>query len=242
MVRGAAWLPAVVVVAGCSAGAFGSPPSYEPVGWAVLVSADGRVITATGPVACGHAPRLVARSYPGKVSLILENPDINCNAEVIGAVPARARLPAPLGNRALVRAGSTRGTIAYFSERNLARVGRLPFGLRLAVDEPAAGAGSNGRPEIGDTRIYMSPTALMEVTQIAPSPPPSARPARFGPGCPYLAGWHPRRGYGPCRTVTWTARGYYFVTSIEVERGMTLSLHELRATAEGVRLSPAQYR
>src|SRR5258708_37133331 len=77
MVRGTVWVLAALMVAGCSAApfaAFPNPPRYEPVGQAVLVSADGRLITAIGPMACGHAPRLVAPPYPAKVSLIFENP------------------------------------------------------------------------------------------------------------------------------------------------------------------------
>ena len=245
MVRGTVLVLAALLVAGCSTGPFAgfpSPPRYEPVGQTVLVSADGRKSTAVGPMACGHAPRLVARAYPDKVSLIFENPDTSCNAEVLGAVPASARLPAPLGRRALVRVGSTRGTIPYFSERDLASIRRPPFGLRLSTDEPADVSGSQGQPEIGDTRIYMSPTAIMEVTQIAPSLSRSSRPYWFSTSCPSLVGWHPRRRYGPCRAVTWVTRGYHFLVSIGGERGMTLSVRELRTTADGVLLSPGQYR
>src|SRR6185437_1838491 len=115
---------------------------------------------------CGHAQRLVARSYPDKVALILKNPDRNCNDS--GQVPAqftaaRTQLSAPLGDRALIRVGSTRGTVPYFSERDLARIRRLPFGLRLSSDEPANVTGDQGQPEMGDTRRYMSPKALVEV-------------------------------------------------------------------------------
>jgi hypothetical protein len=57
-----------------------------------------------------------------------------------------------------------------------------------------------------------------------------------------LIGWHPRRGYGHCRGVTWVARGYHFLVGMAVERGMTLSVQELRTVAEGVLVSPGQYR
>ncbi len=141
----------------------------------MLVSADGRVITAIGTVLCGHAQRLVARSHRDKVALILENPDRHCKdiasaPAITQLTPASARLPAPLGNRALVRVGSTRGTIPYFNERDLASVRSLPFGLRLSSDEPANVVGTQGQPEIGDTRRYMSPAAILQVTQIVPVP------------------------------------------------------------------------
>lgn len=55
-------------------------------------------------MACGHDPRLVARSYPRKVTLTWVSPDTTCNAEVIRFAVVSVRLPAPLGNRALVQA------------------------------------------------------------------------------------------------------------------------------------------
>ncbi len=245
MVRSAVLMLAAVMVAGCSTvpgGGFPSPPRYEPVGQTVLVSADSRLITAIGPVACGHAPRLVARAYPDKVSLIFENPDTNCNAEVIGSALASTELPMPLGNRALVHVGSTRGTIPYFSERDLASIGRLPFGLRLSSDAPADVTGPQGQPEIGDTRTYVSPDAAMEITQIVPSPPLQARRYWFSTSCPIVAGWYARHGFPACRTVTWVTHGYHFLVSMAVEHGMTLSVREFRTTAQAVLLSPGQYR
>ena len=78
MVRGTLLvLAALVVVAGCSAGPSVRAyrlPGREPVGDTVLVSADGRTITALGTEVCIRAQRLVARSYPDKVALILQNP------------------------------------------------------------------------------------------------------------------------------------------------------------------------
>jgi hypothetical protein len=236
-----------LMVAGCTSSqlaASSHPPRYEPVGETVVVSADGRVITAIGEWVCDHDSRLVARSYPGMVSVILENPDTKCDANVLGSVPVavNTRLSAPLGNRALVRVGSTRGGIPYFSERDLATIRRLPFGLRLSIDEPSDDLGLQGQPEIGDTRIYMSPRAILEVTQIVPSLLLSARPDWFGTSCPDLTDWNPRRGDGPCRTVTWVAHGYHFYLGIGVERGMTLTVRELRMMAEVVQLRPGQYR
>jgi hypothetical protein len=248
MVRRTALVLAAVMAAGCSAGpaATAKPPRYEPVGLTVLVSSDGTVITAIGTFVCGHAQRLVARSYPGKVALILENPDHNCKEDPGNAtfpqLPASTRLPEPLGNRALIRVGATRGTLPYFSERDLASVRRLPSGLRLSRDEPSDFTGRRGQPEIGDTRTYMSPKALLEVNQIVPSPSMAARTYWFNTSCPNLFGWNPRHGLGHCRGVTWVAHGYHFLVRMAVERGMTLSVQELRTIAEGVRLSPSQYR
>jgi hypothetical protein len=63
-----------LMAAGCgvlgSGSGFPNPPPQSPVA-TVLVSADGRVITGVGGMACGHDPRLVARSYPRKVTLLL---------------------------------------------------------------------------------------------------------------------------------------------------------------------------
>ncbi len=249
MVRRWVLVLAALVVAGCSAGPAASlkPPRYQPVGLTVLVSADGRVITAIGTFVCEHAQRLVARSYPGKVALILVNPDRNCkedpgNATFSQRIPASTRLPEPLRNRALIRVGSTRGTIPYFSERDLASVRKLPFGLRLSIDKPSDFTGRRGQPEIGDTRTYMSPKALLEINQVVPSPSLAARRYWFNTSCPNLAGWHPRRGFGPCRGVTWIAHGYHLLMGMAVERGMALTVHELRTIAEGVRVSPSQHR
>jgi hypothetical protein len=163
MLRRTVLVLAALMVAGCSAGPATSPkpPRYEPVGPTVLVSANGRVITAIGTVVCGHAQRLVARSYPDKVALIFKNANRTCKdpgsvPTVSQLLPASTRLPAPLGNRALIRVGSTRGTIPYFSERDLASVRRLPYGLRLSSDKPANFVASQGEPEIGDTRIHVA--------------------------------------------------------------------------------------
>lgn len=248
MVRGTVLVLAALVMAGCSAGP--SAPAYklprlEPVGDTVLVSADGRTITALGTEVCTRAQRLVARSHPGQVALIFENPAHGCKypGSDSGGVPAPAstRLPAPLGDRALIRAGRTRGTIPYFNERDLASIRRLPFGLRLSRDVPASAYGPQG-PEIGDTRQYISPKAAMVVTQIVPSPPLAARSYWFSTSCPIAFGWNPRHGDGPCRMITWIAHGYHFLLNVAVERGMTLSKQELRRVAEGVLVSPRQYQ
>lgn len=241
MVRRMALVLAALAVASCSAGPVARtdrPPRYEPVGLTVLVSADGRTITALGTEVCGRTQRLVARSYSDKVALILENPAHGCKdpgSEPGGLpIPVSTHLPAPLGSRALIRVGSTKGTIPYFHGRDLASIPRLPFGLRFSSDAPANTSG-----EIGDTRSFMSPKALMEVTQIVPSPSLAARSYWFSTSCPGGLGWHPRHGYGPCRTITWVAHGYHFLLKMAVKRGMTLSKQKLRTTAEGVLLSPA---
>jgi hypothetical protein len=211
------------------------------VGLTVLVSADGRTITALGTEVCGRAQRLVARSYSDKVALIFENPTHGCidsGSEPSGLpIPVSIHLPEPLGNRALIRVGSTRGTIPYFHGRDVASIDRLPFGLRLISDAPANTSG-----EIGDTRRFMSPQALMEVTQVVPSPSLAARSYWFSTSCPDGLGWHPRHGYGHCRMVTWVAHGYHFLLKMAVTRGMTLSKQKLRTTAEGVLVSPGQHQ
>lgn len=156
-VRRTRWLGAGAVAlglmaAGCgvlgSGSGFPSPPRQSPV-TTVLVSADGRVITGVGGMACGHDPRLVARSYPRKVTLIWVNPDTNCNGETLRSAVVRIRLQEPLGNRPLVQAsGGSR--IPYFDGRDLARLTVLPAGFRLRGEFPA------GQP-VGDTRTYAGP-------------------------------------------------------------------------------------
>jgi hypothetical protein len=91
---------------------FPPPPRTAEITSAVTVSPDGKVITARGVIACGHRPVLVARSYPGRVTLEWVNPDTSCNAEAIMAVFVIVRLSVPLGHRRLVQA-STGTPIPY---------------------------------------------------------------------------------------------------------------------------------
>jgi len=96
---------------------FDSPPRSDPVNGPVLVSADGRVITAIGPVACGHAPRLAARSYPHKVTLTFVNPDTNCDAEMTGTTAASTRLARPPGARSRATVSRYRASARPTSRR-----------------------------------------------------------------------------------------------------------------------------
>lgn len=112
-----AFLIAVLAVSGCSTfpgrdADFPPPPRYAPVSSPVTVSANGRIITARGVIACGHRPLRVARVHPDRVTLTWVNPDTNCNAEAIKAVVVRVSLPVPLGSRKLVQA-STGTRIRY---------------------------------------------------------------------------------------------------------------------------------
>lgn len=111
---GAAALALAVGVGGCGSGtpAFPHPPRAAPVNSLVLISANGRVLTARGAIACGHRPLLVARSYPDRVTLTWINPDTSCNAEAIKPVTVSTSLPTPLGSRALVQA-STGARVRY---------------------------------------------------------------------------------------------------------------------------------
>jgi hypothetical protein len=83
---------------------FPPPPRNPPVVSPALLSQDGRVITVRAARACGHRPRLIARSYQRRVTLLLINPDISCNAEAIAVVSVSVTLAAPLGNRRLAQA------------------------------------------------------------------------------------------------------------------------------------------
>ena len=107
-------LAVVAVTSGCSQvpGPWPPPPRLVQISGNVLLSPDGRVITAAGLKACGRRPLLIARSYPHRVTLTWLNPDTNCNAESIFRAVVSTSLPAPLGRRTLVQASD--GTrIAY---------------------------------------------------------------------------------------------------------------------------------
>jgi len=82
----------------------------------------------------------------------------------------------------------------------------------------------------------------MEITQVVPSPSLAARPYWFSTSCPNVSGWNSRYGNDSCRTITWVAHGYHFLLGMVVVRGLTLSKRELQTTAEGVFVSPSQYR
>jgi hypothetical protein len=127
----------------------------------VLVSANGRVITAVGGKACGHVPRLVARSYPSKVTLVWVNPDTDCHVETARAVAVRITLPEPLAGRFVVHPSG--GRIPYFSEREFARVTVLPVGYRLSSEVP------DGQPA-GDRRTYAVPPGSGSVGTGRPCP------------------------------------------------------------------------
>lgn len=101
-------------VGGCGGQGAGwpQPPRAAPINSLVLVSANGRVLTARGVIACDHRPLLVARSYQDRVTLTWINPDTSCNAEAIQPVTVGTALPRPLGGRALVQA-STGSPIRY---------------------------------------------------------------------------------------------------------------------------------
>jgi hypothetical protein len=230
----------------------------------VLVSADGRVITGIGPRACGHAPRLVARSYPRKVTLTWVNPITSCHAEMLGTASGRTRLPAPLGTRALVQATSD-APISYFDERGLARVGVLPAGFRLSSDLPwdsseipSASLPDAAQWAVGDIRAYTRPastSALLSIAQLAAT-------HRFNPLAPWP--WPGRvrvdgrpaamfvgraNGLVYSRSVTWVDHGYRFVVTIYVQgrpahtvntkKQVPLSNAELSAVAGGIGLRRA---
>jgi hypothetical protein len=223
------------IVAGCAVpaapGGWPSPPRTSPVSGPLLVSADGRVITGIGSMACGHAPRLVTRSSPRKVALIWVNPDTNCHAEMIGSAVARARLPSPLGHRALVQAASGK-PVHYFGERDLVRVGVLPAGFRLSSDLPfgIAELPSVSLPgsavwAVGDTRTYTGPAgtaAQLSIAQLAAAHgfnplPPWPWPAHVRvDGRPAALLVDRANGLAYSRSITWVARGYRFVVNIFV--------------------------
>jgi len=241
-----------LMVAGCgvlgSGSGFPNPPPQYPVA-TVLVSTDGRVITGVGGMACGHDPRLVARSYPRKVTLIWLNPDTNCNAETARRAVVRIRLAEPLGNRPLVQA-SGGGRIPYFDQRDLVRVTMLPAGFRLLGEFPA------GQP-VGDTRTYAGPPgtgtagpgwpcqcAQLVIWQQVVSKgfiPPTQQTSQH----PVHARVHGRVAAlldnGPlyARSVNWMDHGYYFTVGVAYgPKKVSLTDAQLIAVADGIRLRP----
>jgi hypothetical protein len=231
---------------------FPNPPRLTPVTLPVLVSANGRVITGLGPVACGHDPRLVARSYPRKVTLTWVSPDTSCNAEVIRSAAVSVRLPAPLGNRALVQAFGG-GPVRYFGQRNLARVTVVPSGFRFSSDLPSESFPESDQWAVGDTRTYTGPSGTGAQLQIAQLAATTSR------GIIPLASW-PWRGHARVhgraaallaersgglvysRSITWVDHGYRFVVGVwvTVPGQVPLSDAQLIAVANGIRLRPGQ--
>ncbi len=241
-----------LLAAGCGVlfpgSGFPNPPRRFPVA-TVLVSAHGRVITAVGGKACGHDPRLVARSYPDKVTLVWVNPDTNCNAETARAVAVLTRLPEPLGNRPLVHASGS-GRVPYFSQRDFARVTVLPAGYRLSSEVPA------GQP-VGDRRTYTippgtdaagthrrCPCAQLVIWQQVLSKgfiPPTQQTSQH----PIQVGVHGREAAllvnGPldARSVNWAEHGYYFTVGVAYGPDTApLTNAQLIAVADGIHLGP----
>jgi hypothetical protein len=261
-------LALAATAAGCATPAgslWPSPSRTSPVSGPVLVSANGRVITGVGPKACGHAPRLVARSHPRKVTLAWVNPDANCHAEMLGTAPGRARLQTPLGSRALVQA-ATGAPVSYFDERHLARAGVLPAGFRLASDLPwdisefpSVSFPDRAQWAVGDTRTYTGPAgtaARLSIAQLAAT-------HAFNPLTPWPWPGHIRVDGRPAallagranglvysRSITWADHGCRFVEtiyvqgpvphSVDTKKQVPLSNAELAATADGIRLPRAQ--
>ncbi|MDA8324240.1 MAG: hypothetical protein M0030_31115 [Actinomycetota bacterium] len=234
-----------LALAGCGVGSgagFPTPPRRSPV-QTVLVSASGRVLTAVGAEDCGHDPRLVAKSRPHSVSLVLAYPPMSCHAEAFKTITVRTTLPQPLGSRALVRPGG--GRIPFFSQRQFARVTVLPAGYRLASEIPA------GQPA-GDRRTYTVPAG-------AGQPCPCANlviwqqvigtgflpPTRNTSQHPGRAVIHGIRAAvftsGPffLRSVNWAERGYYFTVGVAYDAPTAgLTTAELIAVADGLRIGP----
>jgi hypothetical protein len=239
-----------LLAAGCgiSFPDFPHPPRRFPVA-TVLVSANGRVITAVGGKTCGHDPRLVARSYPDKVTLVWVNPDTNCNAETARPSRVRIMLPEPLGNRLLVHASGS-GRIPYFSQRDFVRVTVLPAGYRLSMEVPA------GQP-VGDRRTYSippgtdtagthrpCPCAQLVIWQqvlskgfILPTQQTSQRPIHVqvhGRSAELLV-----NGPLDARSVNWAEHGYYFTVGVAYGPDTApLTNAQLIAVADGIQPSP----
>jgi hypothetical protein len=240
----------VALCAGCGVQATGSgfpnPPHLAAVG-AVLVSADGRVLTGVGGKACGYDPKLVARLFPDKVTLTWLNPHTNCDAETLLSAVVHTTLPDPLGDRPLVQASGGR-QIPYFDERDLARVTVLPPGYRLRGDYPA------GQPA-GDTRTYTWPPgagtapphgpcscAQLVITQqvlsrgfIPPTRETSQRPVYVRVHSVVAALLDNGPDYA--RSVNWAEHGYYFTVAAAFgPKKVPLTDAQLIAVARGLQL------
>ena len=236
-----------LALAGCGLSGSGFPrvPERSPVR-TVLVSASGRVLTAAGGRACGHRPRLVAKSRPHSVSLVFVYPPMNCYAETVRTITVRATLPQPLGGRTLVHPGG--GRIPSFSQRQFARVTVLPAGYRLASEIPA------GQPA-GDQRTYTVPSGTAGVGRPCPCAhlviwqqvigtgfiPPTQQTSQR----PGHAAIHGIRASvltsGPffLRSVNWAEHGYYFTVGIAYDAPTAgLTTTQLIAVADGLRVGP----
>jgi hypothetical protein len=227
----------------------GAPGSATPSGrlkartspvYQVVVSADGRTVTAWGGVSCGHPQSLRARSYPNRVTLTWVTPVVPPSTLCLldlAAETVSTRLPAPLGKRRLVQASSGK-PIPSFDASRFARFTVLPPGCHLEGDAPA---GEPHNP--GDTRdcFYRgsgSTGVPLTVTQFTGIVAPGLGPAWPVVGHPSIHGHKatlqvgaesgqgattPVEGRSPisapptepgavyARAVTWHADGYTFV-------------------------------
>jgi hypothetical protein len=237
-------LGVAMMAAGCAAPDWPHPARVYSVSAPVLVSRSGRVITGVGGMACGHRPLLVARSYPRKVTLKWVNPDTNCNAEAVRAVPVRIRLTAPLGNRALVHAVSG-GPVRYFDERDLASLGALPAGYRLTSHLPSVSFPGNDQPwVVGDTRTYTGPagTGTLTIAQLVGAKGIIPLTPWPWPGRVLVHGRvaalrvDQSGGIVFSCNITWVEHGYRFVVNSHGQ--VPLSTAQLTAVANGIRLRP----
>ena len=250
--RGARWLAIGAVglclaIVGCgvpgSGAGFPRVPQRSPV-QTVLVSANGRVLTAVGGRACGRYPRLVARSGSHSVSMVFVYPPMNCHAEAVKTVTVRTTLPQPLGGRALVHPGG--GRIPSFSQRQFARVTVLPAGYRLASEIPA------GQPA-GDQRTYTVPPGAAGASQPCPCAHlviwqqiigkgfiPPAQQTSQRPGQAVINGAVAdvfTSGPFFARSVNWTAHGYYLTVGVAYDAPAAgLTMAQLIAVANGLRI------
>ncbi len=210
----------------------------------VVISADGRTMTAWAGVDCGHAQRLRAHSYSNRVTLTLVTPVVPpttlCLLDLM-AETVSTRLPAPLGERRLVQASSGK-PIPYFDASQFARLTVLPPGCVLAGDFPAGGPHNRGDQR--DCTYGSDSTGLtLSVTQFI---------GRVGanPGTAWSVVDHPsinghratlwvgaESGLGVyVRSVAWHQDGYTFVLTSEPNdvRERVISVRLLLAIADGL--------
>lgn len=227
------------------------PPgaTVRPVNGPVLVSSDGRTITAKTTKACGLDPVLVTYPDANRVALALAVPPppsgVVCS-DVAEIVIIQAHLAVPLGNRLLV--GKSDGSpIKYFDEKNLAQPSTIPTGFHISQDEPASALALGSAP-IGDTRTYLGSApsdALLTITQVLDSTPmktmlawPVTSQVTLHGQTAELRTESSSAGQVVARSLTWTEAGYTFVvTSFDhMVQQVPLSEADLINIANGVRL------
>ena len=212
-----------------------------------VVGRNDQTISVLTVQQCGGQSRLAARSYPGRVVLVVAAPngapDQACPADLV-IEPVSATLPAVLGSRVLVD-GITGKTVPYFDARSFAAIAALPSGYECGSEEPGAfdlnGSGAGATVYCSGQAKDSAPLAVEQKrgvgTVSSAAWPVVGHPSIAG----HLATLRVAASSGEVyvRALSWSMGGYSFVviSSQEKEGQPILSSGELLDVARGLHLS-----